>query len=396
MKFFNDSGEVVRFKLEKKALSRVRAGYPWIYQDWLKEHPPTTPGRKAIVRDSDGDVVAVGYCDGSTLAIRVLARATEQLGDELVASRLIAAWRRRESLRQAGVTGYRLVHGEGDGLAGFVCDLYDSVLVIKLDGEAAENFWNAKGIAQWCVEQGFCTSVVQRFRGSSEYQVLESAEGSDLRAVPFVEYGCRFTANVLEGQKTGFFFDQRENRRLIGSVAHARRVLNLFSYSGGFSVHAGRAGATAVTSVDLAAPALVDAGKNWILNNLNPAHHQGISADAFEFLESALSSHETWDLIVVDPPAFARSKKHLEQATKAYERIFALAAKCLAPQGMLALSSCSRHISAEDFLQTCEKACRIAKRSMVVLANNGQALDHPVPLQCPELRYLKFVLLGAA
>jgi 23S rRNA (cytosine1962-C5)-methyltransferase len=173
-------------------------------------------------------------------------------------------------------------------------------------------------------------------------------------------------------------------------------VLNLFSYTGGFSVYAGSGGARSVTSVDLAAPAIEDAGVNWEINSLPDGAHTGVAGDAFEFLESARKEHRRWDLIVVDPPSFAPAEKHVEKATESYIKLFSMALQVAAPQAIVALSSCSSHISPTQFTDICQAACSRARRRARVLGVYGQPEDHPFPLVCPELQYLKFNLLRIA
>jgi len=208
----------------------------------------------------------------------------------------------------------------------------------------------------------------------------------------FNENGARFHVDIVQGQKTGFFLDQRENRARISRIVHPKaRVLNVFGYTGGFSIYAGRGGAAHVTTVDLAKPACDAAEVNWQLNGLPAERHEAQAADAFQFLESAVKSKERWDVVVVDPPSFAPNKQSVERAVVSYTRVFQLAAQVTREGGVLALASCSSHIPSPMFGELCEEAItRGARRQAYVLGVHGQPEDHPYPIACEELRYLKF------
>jgi 23S rRNA (cytosine1962-C5)-methyltransferase len=210
--------------------------------------------------------------------------------------------------------------------------------------------------------------------------------------VQFLENGMRFTADVIHGQKTGYFLDQRDNRALVRRLSRDRQVLNLFSFNGGFSVAAGLGGASHVTSVDIAAPAIEAAHAHWIDNGLAAQSHRAVRADVFEFLESAQQSKQTWDFVICDPPSFAPSESTKSTALNAYARLAHLAAKATSAGGLLALASCSSHIDHDDFLNCNTEALGKARRKATLLADCGLPVDHPTPLAMPELRYLKFLL----
>jgi 23S rRNA (cytosine1962-C5)-methyltransferase len=199
--------------------------------------------------------------------------------------------------------------------------------------------------------------------------------------------------DIIQGQKTGFFLDQRENRQLIRQVAAGRQTLNLFGYTGGFSVYAGLGGATHVTTVDLAGPALEAAQQNWQLNQLSPAAHETVKADGFEFLAQAAQQKRRWDLVIVDPPSFAHSRGDVEKAVGAYQSLIGAAAAITRPEGLLAAASCSSHIDLARFLAACEEGISQTRRRATILSITGQPADHPTPLPLPEFRYLKFVLM---
>ncbi|MDB5295071.1 MAG: putative SAM-dependentmethyltransferase [Phycisphaerales bacterium] len=390
-----DPAKVVRLKLARDRTRTLKQGYPWIYRDWLKETPPAPAGSRALVWDKDGSILAFGMYDPTgPLAVRVCALEREQLDDELIRSKFQAALDLRRTLFVDGRTdGFRLFNGEGDGVPGLTCDLYAGHAVLKLDGDAPTGFWDVEAVADWLVERAGVADVFLKFRSDAKTRGRAVRGAAPAEAVEFRENGFRFRANLVEGQKTGFFLDQRDNRARIGELAKGRSVLNLFAYTGGFSVYAGAGGATRVTSVDLAKPAVEDARRNWLLNGLPADLHDTVAADAFQFLEDARAAKRTWDLVIVDPPSFAPAERHVEKATASYQALFTSALRVLGPGGIIALSSCSSHVSSEMFFELAEAAVSKARRRAVVLGVYGQPADHPFPLACRELQYLKVLLL---
>ena len=384
----------VKLTLGRDLLRSIRSGHPWVYREALKNHPEAPAGSAADLFAADGKrAVASGYYDpDNPLAFRVCRPdGPGPLDDDWAVERLETAVRLREQVIPTETTGYRLVNGEGDGLPGLVVDRYGDSAVLKLDGPGPTGFWNAGGVAGWLAGRVPVAHVIERSRDrGAESQVLV---GDPPQEPEFLERGLRFTADVRHGQKTGFFLDQRENRRQVRELSAGRTVLNLFSYTGGFSIAAGVGGASHVVSVDSAAPAIAVGDRHWTLNGLDPANHESVAADAFDFLEKAAKKKRRWNIVVVDPPSFAPSAKTVERARTAYTKLFAAAAAVTAPGGLLAACSCSSHIGAEDFLAICQTAMTQSRRRGRVLSISGQPADHPWPLACPELRYLKFVLL---
>lgn len=394
MQFIKAPKEAVKLKLIRERTRLLKQGYPWIYKDWLLDLPPAKAGSRAIVRDKDGSALAFGIYDPqSPLAVRVCAIEQEKLSDELISERLESALSLRRSLFSDSTSGYRLLNGEGDGLPGLVCDIYGKYAVLKLDGNGPTEFWNLEGIVQWLSKKVGVESVFQKYRSDADSRgkILKGAMPHS--EVEFLENGLKFSADLVQGQKTGFFFDQRDNRRRIQQIAKNKKVLNLFAYTGGFSVYAGVGGAQHVTTVDLAKPAILSAKHNWALNHLPENKHEAVAADAFEFLEQATAKAALWDLIIVDPPSFAPAEKHVAKATESYKTLFSAAIKVLGPGGIVALSSCSSHIGMNEFFDISKAAVSKAKRRAKVLGLYGQPEDHPFPLPCTELQYLKFLLL---
>lgn len=386
----------IQLRLARDLVRTLKRGHPWVFAEALRHRPPAPPGVQAVLLDNKkGREVAKGFYDAqSKLAFRVCSVEADEVLDEAWAKqRLQRALRLRQLLFDEQTTGFRLFNGEGDGLPGLICDIYGDTAVLQFDGEGPAGFWNAEGVAEWVIQALSLRRVYQKSRSRHE-SGGEILWGSRADApIPFLENGVRFTADIVQGQKTGFFLDQRENRQTIRQVAAGRRVLNIFGYTGGFSVYAGLGGAAEVTTVDIAGPALHAAAEHWRLNGLAPAKHLSARADAFQFLADAAQKKKSWDLVVVDPPSFAPSKEAVEKALTAYQGLIAAAATVTSPEGLLAAASCSSHIDLATFLTLCEEAISKARRRATLLRVNSQPPDHPTPLPLPEFRYLKFVLM---
>ncbi|EFJ44499.1 hypothetical protein VOLCADRAFT_121298 [Volvox carteri f. nagariensis] len=424
----------VHLVLAKDRVRSIKRGHPWIFPEVLRELPKAPPGSLALLKTAEGDVLAKGYYDpGSKLAFRSFALQRDKLDEQLIAARLERAAQLRDMLFEPYDTtnGFRLVNGEGDGLPGLVVDMYDSAAVMKLDGAGAESFYNSREIASWLMFRfsSRLKTVFLKYRAgasSSSDGALGSGSGSGSgsnrgsgvsassetpgagvdegrgrllageppvagRPVRFLENGVTFQADIVQGQKTGFFLDQRDNRAFVGRLAGGKRVLNVFGYTGGFSVYAGVGGARHVTTVDLGRAALSYATANWALNGLVPERHVAAAEDAFEFLEAAIKGREKWDVVIIDPPSFAPNKQSVEKARASYTRLFAAAAAVTAAHGSLSLASCSSHIDSPMFMEVCSEALGKARRQGYVVRVAGQPADHPFPAAADELSYLKFV-----
>lgn len=387
------SGKTVSLRLRKELTRSIKRGHVWLYSDAI-DIVPAASGSVAILSDRRGDKrLASGIYDPQhAIPLRICrTQPPWTLDDQWLAQQLQSAIALRRAAFDDRTTGYRLVAGEGDGLPGLIVDIYARTAVIKLDGGAPEAFYQPPAIAQWLCQRLPLDCVVLRTRQRG--RAGEALVGDVPEApVAFLENGLRFTADVVHGQKTGFFLDQRDNRALVGRLAGGCRMLNLFSFNGGFSVAAGRGGATQVTSVDIAAPAIAAAEEHWLMNDLPAAAHEGVVADCFEFLESAASERLTWDLVVCDPPSFAPNEKSKDKAIAAYGRLAQLSARVTRPQGLLGLASCSSHVDAGTFRELNAEAFGRGRRCATLLAECSQPIDHPTPLAMPELRYLKFQL----
>ncbi len=386
-------GKTVQLRLRKDLTRSIKRGHAWLYSDAI-ELVDADSGSVAVLSDRRGDKrLASGIYDPQhAIPLRVCrTQPPLALDDAWLAGQLRVAAELRKAAFDRSTNGYRLVAGEGDGMPGLIIDVYDKTAVIKLDGGAPESFYQPRGIAQWLSAEHGMERVVLRWRERGRGGEALLGE-PPMEPVSFLENGLRFSADVLQGQKTGFFLDQRDNRALIERISRGRRVLNLYSFNGGFSVAAGRGGAQHVTSVDIAAPAIAAAEQHWLMNELPVDRHRGVTADCFEFLEASAGDRERWELVICDPPSFAPNEKSRERALAAYGRLAQLAAKVTAPHGFLALASCSSHVDSLSFREVNTEALGRSRRSAMLLADNSLPLDHPTPLAMPELRYLKFQL----
>jgi 23S rRNA (cytosine1962-C5)-methyltransferase len=318
--------------------------------------------------------------------------------------RLAAAVEARSPLLTAGTTGYRLVHGENDGLPGLVIDRYDSTLVFKLYTAA----WVPR-LAEVLVavaELVPASSVVLRLTRTvaARPEFLNGlVDGAVLagravdRPVVFLENGLRFESDVVRGQKTGFFLDQRENRARVESLAAGRRTLNVFAYTGGFTLFAARGGAPEVLSVDLSQGALAAVERNFALNRgvltVAAALHAELAGDAFAVLHALQRQGRRFDLVIVDPPAFAKAAGEAATALTGYRRLTELALGVTAPGGLLVQASCSSRVPAPVFFDAVRGAAARAGRPLRELTRTGHALDHPV--RFPEGTYLKCLFAEA-
>jgi 23S rRNA (cytosine1962-C5)-methyltransferase len=344
----------------------------------------------------DNKFVARGLYDAkSPLAVRVatLDRA-QPLDEAFVRARVTSALRLRRGIIDPATTdAFRWLNGEGDFLPGVVVDVYGPVAVLRLDGDAVRVWrdWVTAAVVAEGRPLGIA-HVLERSRGGKS-ELLHG--GAPPSPVEIREHGVRFAVDVLHGQKTGFFLDQRENRRAIRPFAAGVDAVNLFGYTGGFSVHAALAGARHVTTVDVAAAALTDARANFALNGLDPERHAFAAEDAFAWLDRAARERRRFGLVVTDPPSFAPSEKALQKGLTAYRDLHARALSLVDEGGIFAAASCSSHVTMDAFVGTLRDAADKTRRPLRLLELRGQPGDHPTPPAFPEGRYLKFVLARA-
>lgn len=395
MKYFNLE-KSQKVKLTRDLAKHIKRGNPWVFSDAV-EKIKVPEGTYAILMSHKNEVLAHGFYSPSiNLAFRVLNLGDKKFSDQEVVTRLARAISNKKHLLTLENKCFRVINGEGDELPGMVADYYNGIVVLKLDGTAAEAFWKKEEIANYFMEQSqIPVSCVYFKRKNKEEEkgLILAGECSHLENVEFLEHGVKFRTNIIDAAKTGFFLDQRENRNFMRSVSKDKSLLNLFGYTGGFSIYAGLGGASQVTTVDIAPNAIKAAELNWDINLLSPEKHQAICTDAFEFVEKAQQEKRSWDIVITDPPSFAPNQKAVENAVTAYTKIFADSLKLVKDGGFFAASSCSGHISFESFLEIVQEALSKSRRRGKVLLIKGQPEDHPFPMALSEMRYLKFVYL---
>jgi len=427
----------LRLRITAAAESIARGGHPWVFaQSVRQQNRPGATGELAVIFDRADRFLAVGLFDAqSPIRVRILHAGKPQPIDHLWwQQRASDAFALRQSLFDPQTTGFRCINGENDGWPGLVLDQYDTTRVLKLytaawlprldetadllKGEGRLVLRLSRNIQKQALDDfglkdgrilhgaalngphldtatsGFIDSLSTRSgervreRGLSHPVPLDGP-------VIFLENGLRFEADVLRGQKTGFFLDQRENRRNVEALARGRSVLNLFSYSGGFSLYAARGGAASVCSLDIIEHALAAARRNFALNQDQPAvarcRHETLQADAFVWLRQ--NPEQRFDLIVLDPPSLARRESEKNDAITAYAKLIEASLARLNKSGILVASSCSAHVSADEFFSLVRATAQKSGRKFNELQTTRHPADHPATF--PEGEYLKCIYLGS-
>ncbi len=381
----------------------VRAGHPWVFSESiLSQNAPGESGNLAAIYDRKNRFLALGLFDPhSPLRVRILQQGKPALLDvNWWRHRLRSAVDKRAGMFGDDTTGYRLIHGESDGWPALVLDRYADTLVLKCYSSA----WLPRLpsllplLRQEIPHQRLVLRLSRNIqKPARQYANLTDAailNGSPIEEpVVFFENGFRFEADVLRGQKTGFFLDQRENRGQAASLAKGRRVLNAFSYSGGFSIYAAGGGARSVTDLDISPHALESARRNFVLNqNIDPLRscpHEQIQADAFAWLEN--KGRAQFDMVIVDPPSLARKATDRAGAMLAYDRLVSRALWRLRPKGILLACSCSAHVAADDYFRLVCQAATRSRRPWNEMRRTQHPADHPAGF--PEAAYLKGIYL---
>jgi 23S rRNA (cytosine1962-C5)-methyltransferase len=383
--------------LRKGRERRVLEGHPWVFSGAVAHHAEVEPGSVVDVCDAGGDFVGRGYYNlASSIPVRVLTRDEETVIDgRFLRDRIASALALREAWIDGRVTNaYRIVHGESDGLPGLIVDRYADFLVVQFHTLGMDRF--REEVVTALVELLSPTGIYERSdvgtrraEGMVEFPtgLIGGEEPPEL--VEILENGCGFLVDLRRGQKTGFFLDQRENRLGLESFARGRDVLNCFSYSGGFSVYAARGNASRVTSVDVSETAIDLARQNLELNGFSSDDHPCLADNVFDYLKACRSDDVSYDVVIVDPPAFVKSQAALPQATRAYISLNRRAIQILRPGGILVTASCSTQIDYEAFFSIIKHAATAAYRTVQVIRSHTQAVDHPSPVSFPEGRYLK-------
>jgi len=396
-------GGPLRLRLTRAAESIVRNGHPWVYADSIRELTRDgAAGDLAAIYDRDDRFLAIGLYDpASPIRVRILhCGKPARLDETWWAARLDTALQQRASILDATTNACRLINGESDGWPALVLDRYDTTLVMKLYSAAwlPRLDFVAQLITSRLQPERLVLRLSRNIAGAAAAQ--SRADGQCLVGTPpaapvhFLESGLRFEADVVRGQKTGFFLDQRENRRRVETLAPGRRVLNAFSFNGGFSLYAARGGATSIANLDISAHALDGAERNFQLNATDDRIArfpiERIHADAFEWLAAA-TGRSAYDLVVLDPPSLAKRETERAGAITAYQRLAADGLRLLRSGGVLVAASCSAHVSADEFFGAVREAARRSGLRWTELETTGHAPDHPATF--PEARYLKAIYL---
>jgi 23S rRNA (cytosine1962-C5)-methyltransferase len=391
----------IALRIAAPAERALRQGHPWVFdQSIIDQSHSGVPGDLAVIFDSKRNFQAIGLYDPtSPIRVRILQQGKPAVIDEnWFQEKIKIAATLREPLKKKDTNGYRLVHGENDGLPGLVIDRYAETLVIKLYTPA----W-VPHLKEVCAAlsqiQPFERLILRLSRSlNKQTKYLHGlTDGMTLagqtpeRLLLFKENGLTFECDPINGQKTGFFLDQRENRERVKALSRDKSVLNVFSYTGGFSLYAADGGAKEVVSVDFSTPATEATLRNIAHNqdhpNVKAARFETIAQDAFEVLAQMKEEKRRFDLVILDPPMFAQKQAQVETALAAYRRLTALGVALIKPGGILVQASCSSRVDADAFFEAVHGSAKEAGRPLREMERTGHALDHPVTFR--EGSYLK-------
>jgi len=378
---------------------RAENGHPWVYSNEVQMDAAAKalpPGGLVTLKRADRRPLGVAMFNPHTLlAARLLDRdAARPIGRRFLLRRLERALKSRERLYRAPF--YRLIHAEADGLPGLVVDRFGSVIVVQANTAGME-------LLQPLIVEALCTLLSPDaivLRNDSPARVLEGlgsevsvSVGEIIGPVPVEENGIVFAADILGGQKTGWFFDQRDNRGFVAGLAREARVIDLYCYSGGFAVSAARAGATSVTGIDRSEGALMLATEAAERNGVGQIC-QFRRAEVFADAAALAAAGERFEVVIADPPAFARSKRDVPAALRGYRKLARLAAGLTAPGGFVFLASCSHNVGVAEFAEAARRGLADAGRTGRILREAGAGPDHPVLMTLPESAYLKSLTLA--
>ncbi|MDA8233076.1 MAG: class I SAM-dependent rRNA methyltransferase [Magnetospirillum sp.] len=383
-------------RLLKGRARRLRAGHPWVFSneiDMTPEAKALPAGSLVALADAGGEGLGVAtFNPHSLIAARMLSRDPACTVDEaFLAGRLSHALALRGAL--FGEPYYRLIHSEADGLPGLIVDRYGDVVSVQVNTAGMERLTEPFLAALDAVLAPAAVvlrndSPVRRLEGLDEYHRV--VRGDAAGPVELVENGARFLADIAQGQKTGWFYDQRDNRAFMARLAKGRRMIDLYTYAGGFAIQAAMAGAAEVVAVDRSADSLALAERSAALNGVRV---QTIRAEAFAEMARLAAAGERFGVVVADPPAFVKTKKDVAAGAKGYRKMTRLAAALVEPGGFLFVASCSHHMPAELFAEEVAHGLALAGRSGRILRTAGAGPDHPIHPHLPESAYLKAMAL---
>ena len=385
-------------QLKRGKEESLRRFHPWVFSGAIHQtDSDLEEGDIVRVVTSTGEFIAVGHYQQGSIAVRVLSFSDVAIDDAYWASRLQSALSMRQAIGLADSptnNTYRLVHGEGDHLPGLIIDVYGKTAVMQAHSIGMHLCRKQIAVQLVKVMGERLQHVYYKSETTLPYMELENGflyGGSNDNVA--LENGLKFYVDWLRGQKTGFFVDQRENRLLLQQYARARRVLNMFCYTGGFSFYAMRGGAELVHSVDSSAKAIELTNRNVELNFPGDQRHEAFCEDAFKYMDNVPADNVPYDLVVLDPPAFAKHRGALHNALKGYTRLNQKAMQIIAPGGILFTFSCSQVVTKDNFRNAVFTAAALARRKVRILHQLHQPADHPINIYHPEGEYLKGLVL---
>lgn len=383
-------------KLNAKGEQFVLKGHPWVFSNSItKINEDAKTGDLAIIFSKNKNrVIGLGLYDvNSPIRIKMLHSGTEkaEINAAFFQNKIKEAFNKRQSLLESNTNSYRLIFGENDGFPGLIADVYASVLVVKIYSEIWLPYLEPilKNLQQTSNAETVVIRLSRSLENSKSHQLKNGAVvyGTlENEVVQFVEHGVNFSANVIKGHKTGYFLDHRANRKQVGAWSKGKTVLDVFSYAGGFSVHALANGAKEVTSLDISKQALEIAVQNGKLNNYSGVH-KTIAGDAFEELKELIKNKITYDVVVIDPPSFAKQASEIELAKKKYAQLAELGEQLTAKNGLLVLASCSSRVIAQTFFDINNQVLSSKNRTYSLKLKTQHDVDHPIGF--PEGAYLK-------
>lgn len=374
----------------------ILRGHPWVFSGAVaRAEEDLAPGEIGEVYSGDGKFLGMGqFNPHSKITLRMLTRKKEVLDQSFFKERLVQACTLREKRLNEKTNAYRVVNGEGDFLPGLIVDRYGDVLVLQCltaGMERLKRLWVDLLISQFKPKSIYERSDVPARKEEGLPMARGHLYGEEVSSpVEIEEHGCRFIVDVKEGQKTGFYLDQRENRFSLQKVSDGKKILDCFCYSGGFSIHAGFGGAREINLIDSSEEALEKANHHFVINQLEKIPTHMIRGDAFEAMRSL---EPDYDLIILDPPPFAKKKGHLPGASRGYKDLNLQAFRLLKRDGLLLTFSCSHHMSWDLFQKIIFSAAVDAGRRVQLLERRGHPIDHPIDLSHPEGEYLRGMVL---
>ena len=385
-----------RVILKRGKEESLKRFHPWVFSGAIARMDKVEEGDLVTVYDHEGNLIGNGHFQIGSIAVRILSFDDTEIDGNFFLSRLAEAFKMRQALGllRPDNNAFRLVHGEGDFLPGLVIDIYGTTAVMQAHSPGMHFARHLIADALTQLPHGVVKNVYYKSETTLPYKAqldpqntyIKGAFDSDVA----MENGLKFHVDWLKGQKTGFFVDQRENRALLEHYAKDRRVLNMFCYTGGFSFYALRGGAELVHSVDSSAKAISLTDANVELNFPDCERHQSFAVDAFKYLDEMTTSY---NLIILDPPAFAKHKSALRNALIGYRKLNAKAFEKIEPGGILFTFSCSQAVNKEQFRLAVFSAAAMSKRKVRILHQLTQPADHPINIYHPEGEYLKGLVL---